>query len=308
MFSSSVVFLFLSLCVLTVVVLEVPVVHKEDHHGRQPFAGCGTGCSGPQDCGGNCTICRLGRCVGPGNCKSYCDPTQAPSFWCYNDYCGFCDPKTNSCRSDCNGACQTADQCANARCKVCYSFRCTSDCGAPCVDSSSCANPQGCSICLNGTCQIPTGCGAPCQGNFNCIRNTDGCTKCVRNRCVTGGCNSICYYDPDCQDQGNCTQCNGRFPDYGVCTAKCGGACLANRDCNGTLTNCGLCKAGKCVPSDVCGVACLNSVGCDGNCHRCIGGVCVKGATCGVACSVNTDCDQDDPRCMYCINSVCRAP
>eukprot|EP01123_Difflugia_compressa_P000214 TRINITY_DN10311_c0_g1_i1.p1 TRINITY_DN10311_c0_g1~~TRINITY_DN10311_c0_g1_i1.p1 ORF type:complete len:325 (-),score=40.14 TRINITY_DN10311_c0_g1_i1:51-974(-) len=272
---------------------------------------CGNPCKGPSDCSGNCSSCRLGYCVGEGKCNSYCDPAEPISMYCYNDYCQYCDPSTSSCRSTCGGPCVDADQCTASSCPKCNNYICSSVCGAKCTSTSDCASdPDLCTKCINGTCQKPTGCQSACNTNDDCIHNTDTCTKCIRNVCVPGGCNSICYYTPDCFGQGNCTQCYGRFypGGYGVCTASCGLACGSNEQCNGTLTNCGLCKNNVCSPSDVCGIACINDVGCAGNCHRCINGTCTKNATCGQACQVNTQCDQTDPKCMYCINSKCGAP
>jgi len=273
---------------------------------------CGLGCTGPQNCGGACASCRLGICVDQGKCGSYCDPTQSTNLWCYNDYCATCDRATNSCRSDCGGPCVIVSECTNT-CPRCSNFKCSTGCSAICRDNTQCAaNSDGCTVCNNLTCQSPRGCGAPCQNNENCIHSTDGCTKCIRNKCVQGGCGSICYYTPDCYQQGNCTQCYGRFgpPNdlYGLCTAPCGSACLDNTQCNGTLTNCGLCKNGFCSPSDACGVGCMNDVGCAGNCSVCVTGRCQLGGTCGTACQVNTQCNQSDPRCMFCINQRCGAP
>jgi hypothetical protein len=52
-----------------------------------------------------------------------------------------------------------------------------------------------------------------------------------------------------------------------------------------------------CGASNVCGIACVNNAGCDGNCHRCIGGFCTANAKCGENCSVNTDCETSCSRC-----------
>jgi len=296
--------------VATVTILLVVVILEVSCRDPSiPLAGCGQACGVTEDCTGTCNVCRLGVCVGLGKCNGYCDPTQSSNLWCYNDYCASCDLKTNSCRSDCNGPCATALQCAE-HCPSCSGFRCMKPCQIPCNVADDCTpNADGCFLCTNKVCSRPTGCNIGCQSNSDCISNTDGCTKCVRNRCITGGCNSICYYAPDCIGQGNCTQCFGRFPGgYGVCTAGCGGACNATSQCNGTLTNCGLCLNGKCSPSNVCGVSCQSDAGCAGTCSTCKGGICSVGGTCGQPCLVNTQCDQSNPRCMYCINQLCGAP
>jgi len=272
-----------------------------------PF--CGVVCRGNQDCGGTCASCRLGICVDQGKCGSYCDPTVSPLLWCYNDYCAYCEPATNSCRSDCGGPCVIPSECS-AHCPGCSNFKCSAGCNTACTTNANCAaNPEGCITCTNGTCHAPSGCNVPCQTNANCMASSDGCTKCVRNRCILGGCGSICYYTPDCNQQGNCTQCYGRFEGgFGVCTASCGSACLDNNQCNGTLTNCGLCKSGICSPSDVCGVWCMNDVGCAGDCSLCVAGRCQVGGTCGTPCQVNTQCNQTQPTCKFCINGRCGAP
>jgi len=274
-------------------------------------ASCGQACSGPQDCTGDsrCGTCRLGFCVSAGNCRSYCDPNQDINTWCYNSYCVSCDRATNSCLSDCGQPCTSPSQCITATCGACNNYRCTRACGATCQADSNCAlNTDGCLKCTGGVCTKPTGCGASCIANSDCV--VQGCTKCVRGQCVVGGCNSICYWTPDCVGQGNCTQCFGRFEPgaYGVCTASCGAPCGDNSQCNGTLTNCGQCLNGTCSASEQCGIGCQNDAGCAGNCHRCVGGVCIKNATCGEACDVNSTCYQTNPKCMFCINSKCGSP
>jgi len=276
-------------------------------------AGCSQPCTGPQDCTSDsrCNSCRLGYCVSAGNCGSYCDPSQDINTWCYNSYCVSCNRATNSCLSDCGQPCTSNMQCIPTTCSSCNNFRCTRVCGSACGADSNCElNVDGCTKCFGGVCSKPIGCGAYCGINNDCINNHDGCTKCIRNQCVKGGCNSICYYTPDCIDQGNCTQCYGRFNPggYGVCTASCGAPCSADTQCNGTLTNCGQCLNGTCAASEVCGISCQNDAGCAGNCHRCVTGVCIKNATCGEACDVNSTCDQTNPKCMYCINGKCGAP
>jgi len=258
---------------------------------------CGQPCTSSDACEAGdkrCGVCRLGVCVGDGNCTSYCDPNQDINRWCYNSYCTYCDKATNSCLSNCGGPCTAPNQCAH--CTSCSSdFKCVRTCGTSCMNDNDCSfNVDGCTKCTSNTCQRPTGCGAPCTANTECNKNQDGCTKCVRGQCVRGGCGSICYYSPDCIDQGNCTQCFGRFEPggFGYCTANCGSPCGAPEQCNGTLSNCGQCRDGVCRPSTQCGIACLNIAGCDGNCHQCIAGVCTANRPCGAQCDVDDICDK----------------
>jgi len=297
--------------IISLVCTLMIVVHSVDP-SNPTLPQCGQTCTGPQDCAGsNCSSCRLGLCVDKGNCGSYCNPNQSIDFWCYNDYCTYCDKVTNSCKSNCGGPCTSAGQCTQ-NCPKCMDYKCStaSGCTAPCANNNDCAaNTDGCTLCIANVCTKAHGCSSYCVANGDCVQNTDGCTKCVRNQCIKGGCGSLCYYLPDCIGQGNCTQCMGRFPGGGgVCTSGCGLPCFGSDQCNGSLTNCGLCNNGSCAPSDVCGISCMNIVGCGGNCHRCIGGVCSANAKCGEACEVNTECDQSDPKCMYCINSKCGSP
>jgi len=280
--------------------------------GVNSQANCGAACQGDHNCTGNplCTSCRLGICVGLGNCGSYCNPNQDINLWCYNSYCTTCDRISSTCLSDCGAPCTVPTQCMS-HCNFCtVSFRCVRSCGSTCVADSDCApNVDGCTKCTNSTCQKPTGCAAFCISNSDCINNKDGCTKCVRNQCVKGGCGSICYYSPDCIGQGNCSQCYGRFSPggYGLCTGSCNSPCNDPEQCNGTLTNCGQCRNNVCSPSTQCGITCENSAGCAGSCSRCIAGLCTKSAACGESCTVNTDCDPVSP-CPYCTNTVCSGP
>eukprot|EP01124_Arcella_intermedia_P023636 TRINITY_DN3795_c0_g1_i1.p1 TRINITY_DN3795_c0_g1~~TRINITY_DN3795_c0_g1_i1.p1 ORF type:complete len:326 (-),score=0.71 TRINITY_DN3795_c0_g1_i1:92-997(-) len=296
--------LFLCLCFLNL--LSVYCLHKE------PLEVCGTPCTDNLNCSAStaCSVCRMGFCVGQGLCNSYCDPKLGVDYYCYNDYCQYCDNATKSCRSDCTGPCASDIQCGGS-CNFCKNYACVGACKAPCQTSDDCANNlDGCTQCINNQCAQPAGCGIYCTNNLDCINNLDGCTKCVRNQCIPGGCGSKCYWTPDCAGQGNCTQCQGRFgPDgYGLCTAICGNACVLDSDCYGNLTNCGQCYQGICRPSTACGVGCMNVAGCAGNCHRCINNVCTKNAGCGEACDVNDVCDQTNPSCMYCINQRCGHP
>jgi len=262
---------------------------------------CGGPCGDNNDCAdARCKSCRLNKCVGAGNCSSYCDPTQDINVWCYNSYCTTCEKATNSCLSNCCGPCVNNLQCMQ-HCNVCSTAnKCGPACGANCSTDGDCFwNALGCIKCQNHTCQKPSGCDAPCASNSDCMNNKDNCTKCVRNRCVMGGCGSKCYYTPDCIGQGNCTQCYGRYPPdgYGLCYASCNSPCSANDQCNGNLTNCGQCRNNVCGPSTQCGIQCQNSAGCDGPCHRCLTGICNANARCGENCSVNTDCETTCSRC-----------
>jgi len=248
----------------------------ESHTKTTQTDTCGHACSTHVNCNGQCPTCRQQVCVDTGYCGSWCDPSKSPYTFCYAGQCKDCNPQTKTCVPGCGGRCFSDEDCYG-NCSKCILQRCIPKTG---------------------------GCGLPCGSNSDCEIATDGCTKCLRNQCVKGGCGSMCYWQPDCNSQGNCTQCMGRFPGgYGLCVSGCNMSCVSNADCAGNMTDCGLCRNGKCSASDKCGVSCMGMNGCAGNCHRCIDGACSPNAACGAACETNAECDQLN--CPFCNQGRC---
>lgn len=171
----------------------------------------------------------------------------------------------------------------------------------------------------------PPACNVSCTTDVYCQGASDGCTSCVNNSCQhVPVCGETCTTPADCQNaRDGCTQCLPNPSGTGnICQPPpppaCGAFCSTNAECTRNTEGCTQCVAGQCRIPPACNVACTKPEQCaqakDG-CTDClpadsgVGSVCRPPAACNVACTRDDQCaGATRDGCTMCIDNVCKKP